>query len=87
MQMALPVKATMNRHLFGEGNLMQTASASAKPKTEASPEMQTPDTCHYKAVNINDDSTEKRRRRKSANHAIEAGPSITVDKMKLFNFN
>ena len=36
MQIALPLKATMNRHLDSEENLMQSASASAKPKTEAS---------------------------------------------------
>jgi len=80
MQMALPMKATMNRHLVSEENLMQIASASAKPKTEleASPKMQTPDACPLKAANINDNSAEIISR---------LVPQITVDKIIFLNFN
>jgi hypothetical protein len=77
IQIALLVNATMNRHLVSEENLMkpqahqrnrrQKLLRRCKPRTRA------------KAVNINDDSAEKRRRTKSAkNHAIDdpgAGPS------------
>lgn len=74
------MEATMNRHLISEGDLMQTASASAKTKSETQDKSFTEDADprRVKAVNINDDSAEVISRLIS---------QITVDKMVLFNFN
>jgi hypothetical protein len=82
MQIAIPLKATINRH-DNEENLIQTASASAKPKTEASPKMQTPDACHSRrstSMTLRRSEGEERVRRIML-AIMPRLPQIPVDKM------